>query len=147
MNPNRSVRPKSKRRRVSLVNRDVLTVDGYDPEASPYVLRVVNDDPANPGRIERFKEAGWEAVKSTEEKLGDEAVDNVRAPGSFVSRPVGGGVLGVLMRKSKVEFEEDMRPVHEQADNVERAIFGQLDADDTRYGRIAAFGRTREKKG
>lgn len=143
-----SVRPPQRklpgRGRTPLNGRNVLSIPGYDPEGdSEHVLRIVNDDPENPGRVERFKEAGWEPVIG-ESLIGDPSVENVRQPGSAVTRPVGGGVLGVVMRKKRSEEAEDWQPIEQRNQLIEETIFGELDQEE-RYGRVTAFGRTVER--
>lgn len=123
-------KPKFKRR--PLGNRRSLVFDGMDTDH--YVYRVVND---RPGRVEMFKEAGWDPVRGG--KMGDE-----NQPGSIISKQVGNGVTGILMRKAKELEEADDQPRIQRAADDEDAIFGEVDRDE-RYGKIIIGDTVREK--
>ena len=73
--------------------RDILTVHGQDPN---YVYRWVLDNPKRPGRLQRFKDGGYEIVTDTNE-IGQSTVDRGKKLGSAITRPDGGSTL-VLMR-------------------------------------------------
>lgn len=109
--------------RTPLGQRNVLTFKNQDPK---YTLRVVND---KDGRIEMFQEAGWEIVHD-KEKLGDEAAGNTRIPGTAVTKPVGGGVTGVLMRKRRDWFEEDEQVKQDQISEAEAGLIRQAQVDN-----------------
>lgn len=76
-------------------------------EIPGYKCRVVNDKPEDQGqRIEMFKRAGYEVVTS-EEILGDPLCGQSGSVGSEVSKPVGMGTRGVLMKIKQEWYDED----------------------------------------
>jgi hypothetical protein len=126
-----AAKPSFKRR--PLGNRRSLVFDGMDEKN--FVYRVVND---RPGRLEMFKEAGWEPVRNG--RMGDE-----NTPGTVVQKQVGNGVIGVLMRKPRDWEEHDLAPRVEKANKEESAIFGEVERED-RYGKITINERTAERR-
>ena len=80
--------------------RDILAVRNQDPN---FVYRWVND---TPGRIERFKEAGYEVVLQDVE-VGHKTVDRGSKVGSAIMRQVGGLLTAVCMRIPKELYDED----------------------------------------
>ena len=107
--------------RVPIGTRNVLTY----PPIPGYKTRVVNDVE---DRIERFKAAGYEIVQSGELGLGDEACGIPGSVGSEVSKPVGAGRRGVLMKIREDWYAEDQ--AKKQADVLakEQSLFPDAEA-------------------
>jgi len=95
--PNRKVSPHPGR--IPVGSRDRLKFE----EREGYHRRVVNDVD---GRIEMFKQAGYELVTTPTAGAELQAGDASQI-GSVVRKPVGGGVDGVLMEIPKEWYEED----------------------------------------
>ncbi len=95
--------------------KNPLTYDSRDPN---YVYRVFNDVP---GRLDAAMEAGYEVVES-DAKLGDPVADGATPVGSAVTRPVGGGITGVLMRKPRDLYQEDMGQKQAAVDELEQGL-------------------------
>jgi hypothetical protein len=104
-----NVLPDKRPPRAKLGKRNVLTAKV--PEG--YRGRVVNDTGT---KIEDFKAAGW-MVYTGDDELGDERTGDAHKIGSAVSKPVGGGITGVLMIKPEDEFQEDYK---ERQDDIDR---------------------------
>ena len=104
-----------KRRPMHDGHRNTLSYSNQDPN---FVYRVFNDAD---GRITRAEEAGYEVVRSSQE-LGDATVETPSALGSAVSRPVGGGMNGVLMRIPREYYEEDQVRKQERVDASEAGL-------------------------
>ena len=111
---------------------DPLSFENKDPD---FHYRVFNDDPSKPGRIQMALDAGYEVVIN-EAPLGVSTADTAGKLGSGVTRPVGNGVTGVLMRKPRDWYEEDQKEKQKLVDETESAIrrnmnegnkFGKLD--------------------
>lgn len=121
-------------KRVPLAARSV-----WSPKHEPgFVYRGVNDDPRRPGRIEMFKEAGWEVVTG-DDPAADERVGRTSQPGSAVTVPGGNDVTMVLMRKRSDWFEEDFALKQEAVDASERGLQQRVASGDLH----AASGYTR----
>ena len=109
--------------------RDILTVNGQDPN---YVYRWVLDDPKRPGRIQRFKDGGYEIVTDTNE-VGQNSVDRGKKLGSAITRPDGGSTL-VLMRILKEWYDEDQVAKAEKIADLEATMLDDEANGDGRYG-------------
>lgn len=116
-------RKRAKRRPVG--RRNVLTMREEDKNPD-YVYRVFND---KDGRILQAEGAWWEVVKG-DIPLGDYRVTDASQKGTVVSKPVGGGVDGVLMRIKKEYYEEDQAEKQKKIDEVE-AEMRRRDLDHT----------------
>ena len=118
--------------------RDVLTVYGQDPN---YVYRWVLDDPKRPGRLQRFKDGGYEIVTDTNE-VGQNTVDRGKKLGSAITRPDGGSTL-VLMRILKEWYNEDQALKAEKIDDLEETMLSDAEGKaDGRYGSITVKRRS-----
>ena len=115
-------------RRHSDEPRNTLTFDNRDPN---YVYRVFND---TDGRIQHYEEVGYEVVQEAAQ-LGDPTADSAAAVGSAVSKPVGGGVTGVLMRIKKEWYDEDQARKQKRVDASEETL-RQAPKADGRYGSV-----------
>lgn len=98
-----------------------------------YVDRWVND---NPGRVEKFKRAGYEHVESA--GVGDSNVEGTHSEDGVVSRDMGKGVTGYLMRQRKDYYTEDQAAKQEIVDATEESLRRDKsdDRDDGRYGEV-----------
>jgi hypothetical protein len=110
-------------RRTSLGNRDVLSFKDLE---TGFHYRVVND---KDGRVQRAQEMGYEVVKS-DGQLGDLSITNPQSLGSIVSKPVGEGVTGILMRIPDTEFAEIQAIKHKEHEDK----LGQLQVDGNNKG-------------
>lgn len=120
------------KKRIPMGKRAVLRFENQDPN---YRYRVFNDKPEMMGqRLRDAENAGWEYVKDMRE-LEDNRVGKTSAMGSTVTKPVGGGVTGVLMRKKKEWFEEDQAAKQQEVDEREAGLVRDADVDG-RYGSI-----------
>ena len=90
-------------RRTPIGQRNVLKVDGKDPN---FEYRIVND---TGDRVEQFKQAGYETVSAATHTIGDRRITAASAEGSFAKASVGGGMKGVLMRIPKEWYNEDQK--------------------------------------
>ena len=112
--------------------RDVMNVtdtpDGFTD-------RWVNDDP---GRIDTFKNAGYELVESA--TVGSDHADGTHADAGVVSKDVGKGVTAYLMRQ-KVDFynedqAEKQRLVDETEDALRKKKVKPHESTDGMYGEV-----------
>ncbi len=106
-----SVRPK----RTPLGMRNRLTFKNLDPA---YNYRFIND---KDDRLKLAQEGGYEFVESSEQ-LGDLKVAEATKIGSKVSKPVGHGITGYLMRIKKEWYDEDQLLKKERVDATERSM-------------------------
>ncbi len=113
--------------------RDILSVATQDPN---YFYRWVND---TRGRVQRFLDGGYEVVVQDLE-VGQSTVDRGSNIGSAVTRQVGGGVTGILMRIPREYYNEDQAAKMEELDALEATMKQQ--AKEGRYG---DFNITRSK--
>ena len=104
--------------------RDILTVQGKDPN---YEYRWVLDDPKRPGRLQRFKDGGYEVVTDTNE-VGQNTVDRGKKLGSAITRPDGGNTL-VLMRILKEWYDEDQALKEEKISALEQTMVADVKGD------------------
>ena len=116
--------------------RDILTVHGQDPN---YVYRWVLDDPRRPGRLQRFKDGGYEVVTDTNE-VGMNTVDRGKKLGSAITRPDGGSTL-VLMRILKEWYDEDQALKAEKLNELEQSMVADARGDEGRYGTFTVGNR------
>lgn len=123
-----SVRPdRSKSKRVSIADqRNILT----HPEANDpnYMYRVVVDYKSKPGRVTKFKNAGYVHVLSGE-NMGDDAAGKPTKIGTKVMVPTGNGETGYLMKIPKEYWDEDQAAkeskLKETEASMKRKVKGQ----------------------
>lgn len=108
---NANNRPK----RAPLGARNRLSFTNQDPN---FVYRVINDQD---DRLKQALEAGYQFVVS-DEKLGDKRAAEGGAVDSRVSKPVGNGVRGFLMRIPKEYYDEDQKTKADKIDETEKAM-------------------------
>jgi hypothetical protein len=116
---------RSKKTRTPLGARNRLTFSNLDPEFQYRVINDVDD------RLMRAQEAGYEFVESPEQ-LGDKKVAEASKIGTSVSKPVGNGTIGYLMRIPKKWYEEDQAAKQKQIDQTEAALKPETQKDQ--YG-------------
>jgi hypothetical protein len=105
--------PSGRVRRIPLSGRNVLTVQGKDPN---YAYRIVNDEE---DRIARFQDAGYELVADEDVTVGDKRVSKPTAEGTVKQISVGGGKKAFLMRIRKDWYEEDQKAKQDFVDRQE----------------------------
>lgn len=117
--------------RVPIGGRRNLT--GVNDTPDGYVDRWVND---KPGRVDRFKKAGYENVASA--NIGDSGVDSSHAEAGVVSRDMGQGVTAYLMRQRKDYFTDDQSAKQVEVDASEESIRRDVDnkLNDGHYGGV-----------
>lgn len=119
------------KKRVPFGSRNVLKFDNIPG----YEIRVFNDKPEDLGsNIEDAKRAGWEVVTSDDE-LEDNRAGKTSKMGSAVTKPVGHGVTGVLMKKMKTWYDEDDAEQQARIDLKEKQIQEQTGVRNS-YGEI-----------
>jgi hypothetical protein len=116
---------RSKPVRTPLGTRNRLTFKGLDPD---YVYRVIND---KDDRLKRAQDGGYEFVES-QDQLGDKMVAEATKMGSNVSKPVGHGVTGYLMRIKRDWYVEDQKTKQEQVNRTEQTM--KPDKSKEEYG-------------
>jgi hypothetical protein len=117
--------PRPKRRSFA-EQRNSLTFDGQDPN---YVYRVFNDVD---GRLQKAEIAGYEYVRS-DEQLGDPTVDSAKTQGTVVTKPVGSGRTGVLMRIKRDWYDEDQQAKLRKVQETENSLTNKT-REDGHYG-------------
>jgi len=120
---------RTKRRTPINGQRNILTVDGKDPN---FVYRIVND---TGDRVNQMAESGYEIVTDSGVKIGDRRIGNPTQTGSPVRTSVGGGVQGVLMRIPKEWYEEDQQAKAAQVDELEASMKKEAKANSD-YGNL-----------
>ena len=119
-------RPSRKPVRTPLGARNRLTFSGLDTKN--FVYRVINDED---DRLNQAQEAGYEFVES-DKQLGDIRAAEASKLGSKVSKPVGGGITGYLMRIPKEYYEEDQAAKAQKLNDLEKSM--KPDASKGQYG-------------
>lgn len=122
-NEKTTARPK----RTPLGARNRLTFGAQDPN---FVYRVVNDQDE---RLQQAQEAGYQFVES-EVPLGDKRVAEGGKVDSRVSKPVGNGVRGFLMRIPKEYYTEDQKVKMDAVDETEKAMKPEKSRIEKAYG-------------
>lgn len=100
--------------RTPLGARNRLSFKGQDPN---YVYRVINDVD---DRLEAAKEAGYDFV--LDGNLGDKRAAEGGKVDSRVSKPVGNGIRGYLMRIPREYYETDQAEKMRKVDESEHAM-------------------------
>jgi hypothetical protein len=119
----KKVLPERKRRSPLDGARDILTVYDKDPN---FVYRWVRNDE---GRIQWFKERGYEVVTRSQE-VGEKLVDSGSQLGSAVTKFGGGTVTLVLMRIPREWYDEDQAAKEAEIAATEKSM-----QDPNTYGR------------
>ena len=122
--------PERKKRIPVGTARDILAVNNQDPN---YVYRWVND---TPGRIQKFKDGGYEVVTADVE-VGENTVDRNTKLGSAVTKAVGGVLTAVLMRIPREWYNEDQKAKEDSLAEKEQIMY-RADSD---YGNVTVTRR------
>ncbi len=117
--------PKNRPQRTPLGQRNRLTWKDKDPN---FVYRWINNQDA---RIAEAKEAGYEFVVS-DEQGGDKRAAEASKMGAKVSKSVGGGMTGFLMRIPKEYYEEDQAAKAGKVNDLEKSL--KPDKSKGQYG-------------
>ncbi len=111
-------------------NRNILTMNGKE---DGYVYRWVND---MDGRIERFKQAGYEFV-AHEIGVGDKTADTGKGTSSVISKDVGSGITAYAMRIKKEWYDEDQAAKAQAVAASEESMFRALNKqEEGSYGEV-----------
>lgn len=108
--------PSGRPQRIPVGYRNRFEVSNKDPNFS---YRIVKDQD---GRIQEFKDAGYEVVEKSQTKLGASRIEGGASLGSTASIPLGAGDTGVLMRIPKEYYEEDQLRKVEAIKEKEKAL-------------------------
>lgn len=95
--------------------RNVLTFKDKEPG---YFYRWVNDTET---RLDVFKAAGYEPVVGNSQ-VGDKRVGTASQLGSVISKPVGNGIVAVLMRIKQEWYDEDQEAKLARVRSIESDI-------------------------
>lgn len=106
-------------------HRNILTVADKDPN---FVYRWVLD---SPGRIDMFKQGGYEVVVDNVE-VGDATVDRPHKLGSAITMVRGSATL-VLMRIPREWYDEDQKAKQDDIDALEATMKSSSAGD---YGSV-----------
>lgn len=112
---NTAHKPENRPERTPVAERNRLSFKNQDPN---YVYRLVNDVE---NRIEDFKNAGYEVVTNGD-KVGESRAGEGTGLGSAVTKQVGQGITGVLMRIRKEWYEEDQKRHQRNVREVESSL-------------------------
>lgn len=93
--------PSGRVTRTPVGRRNVLTVNGKDPD---FEYRIANDDGDN---IERLMAAGYVIEDAEKVTVGDHRIQKVAPPGSKAEVSVGMGMKAYVMKQKKEYFLED----------------------------------------
>jgi hypothetical protein len=118
--------PERRVRRTPVGRRNVLTVNGKDPN---YVYRIVND---TGDRVQAFLDAGYVFEGAKAVSVGDKRVGQVAPEGANAQVSVGQGVKAFVMKQRKEWYDEDQIAKAEQIKAVEDAT--KQKALDGTYG-------------
>lgn len=121
---------RSKPVRVPMHQRNRISFSGLDDN---FVYRVFNDV-SEGERIKAAQAAGYDFVQS-DEQLGDSRVAEAGKVGKNVSKHVGNGVRGYLMRIPKELYTEDQASKQQQVDATEAAM--KPDKAKNQYGGLS----------
>jgi len=102
-------------KRTPLGQRNRLSFGKQDPN---FVYRVINDQD---DRLVQAQEAGYDFVVG-DEPLGDKRAAEGGKIDSRVSKPVGNGVRGFLMRIPKDYYEDDQNAKMSAVEETEKAL-------------------------
>lgn len=118
---------RSKPVRVPMHQRNRISFSGLDPN---YMYRVFNDVDEGE-RIAAAQAAGYEFVQS-DQQLGDVRAADAGKLGKNVSKHVGHGIRGFLMRIPKELYDEDQKAKQQAVNATEQAM--QPDKTKGQYG-------------
>jgi len=134
-------RAKNRPQRTPLTHQKALNIND-ELKHPDFAYRVVNEEE---GRIASFLKAGWEPVSGAQDK-NDTKVQDASQMGSVVRRvvnkdPAANAKTGILMRKPKEWFEEDMAEKQLRNDMIEASYNPEKALEDGQH-----YGAEFEKK-
>lgn len=123
--------PRSGRKKRVPINgyRNVLSLEGQEPG---WHYAFIRDD-----LVPRFESADYQFV-THDVVIGDRLINAASQVGSHISIPGGNGRVLYLMRQREEDYNEDMAAYHQQIDDDELAMFGNLTKEVGRYGTVTA---------
>lgn len=108
--------------------RSILGVQGLE-EGWHYVW--INDD-----QVDRFLEGGYDFVEHSV-IIGDRSIDAASQVGGRISKAVGNGVTGFLMRCPEEIYQEELAMLEQDVSEKESAMKNRLNSgEDGRYGKV-----------
>jgi hypothetical protein len=120
--------PSGRVKRTPITTRNVLTVEGKDPE---YHYRIVNDDG---NRVQMFINAGYEIESASNIQVGDKRVGQASAEGTKAQVVVGQNQKAFVMKIHKDYYEEDQQAKQEKVTSLESST--KQKALDGTYGKL-----------
>lgn len=93
--------PRGRVKRISIAQRNVLSVQNKDPE---FEYRIVND---TGDRIAAFEDAGYVVEDAAAVRVGDKRVERASPEGSKAQVSVGKGDKAFVMKIPKELYQED----------------------------------------
>lgn len=117
--------PSGRAKRTPVGTRNVLTVQGKDPN---FVYRIVSDIG---DRIAAFEEAGYVIEDAKAVRVGDKRVSNTSPEGTKAQVSVGKGDKAFVMKIHKDLYDEDQAAKMSQVRKLEESIKQPSD-----YGKI-----------
>lgn len=110
-------------------------ITGVNDTPDGYIDRWVNDEP---GRVEKFKRAGYELVESAE--MLTSSADGSHDEQGVVTKDMGKGVTAYLMRQRREYFDEDQsekqRIVDETEESMRKKKVSPNESSDGTYGEV-----------
>lgn len=95
----------------------------------------------NEENVERFEDGGYEFV-THDVRVGDRSIKAASQVGGKVSKGMGNGVTGYLMRCTEEIFKDENDRIHREIDEQEDAMRESLNSgQDGQYGKVK-IGRT-----
>jgi hypothetical protein len=120
--------PSGRVKRTPITTRNVLTVEGKDPE---YHYRIVNDDG---NRVQMFINAGYEIESAANIQVGDKRVGQATPEGTKAQVVVGQNQKAFVMKIHKDYFEEDQAAKQDKVTSLESST--KQKALDGTYGKL-----------
>jgi hypothetical protein len=121
--------PARRAHRAPLGARNVLTIQGKDPE---FVYRIVND---TGDRIAQLQAQGYVIEDSDAVVIGDKRVGKPSQVGTSATVQVGQGITGVVMKQRKDWYDEDQAAKAAQI-KAQEDVTKQAPNQDGNYGKI-----------
>ena len=117
--------------------RDVLSVRGTENLEKEYHLCYVNDYLVDKYMLGGYEFVYWHELTDENEKVGDSHVNTDSSMESRVSKNVGNGVTGFLMKIPNELWEEDKADHDRRTNELEAAMKTQLNSGaNGQYGKV-----------
>lgn len=120
--------PSGRTRRTPVSRKNILTVQGKDPN---YHYRIVNDVG---DRVQSFIDAGYELVPDDKVRVGDKRINKTSSEGSISHLSVGQGDKAFVMKIKKEWFDEDQAAKQAEVNRMEETA--RQTALDGTYGKL-----------